>query len=65
MLALFNQVEASSLALLFWSKKDESWKFCVDYRALNDATVPDKYPITVIGDLLEELCGCNTPVPYR
>lgn len=41
--------------ILFQKKQDGSLRMCVDYRALNKATVKNKYPVPLVQDLMDRL----------
>ena len=38
-------------------KKDGAWRFCIDFRKLNDVTHKDAYPLPRIDETLESLSG--------
>ena len=41
--------------LLFQKKYDDSLRMCVDYKALNKATIKNKYPIPLVVELFNRL----------
>jgi len=52
-----NSPYASGLVLV--RKKDRSLRVCVDYRGINKLTVPDKYPMPRIDELLDRVGECK------
>ncbi|WVZ71237.1 hypothetical protein U9M48_019849 [Paspalum notatum var. saurae] len=46
-----------AFSVLFVDKKDGTRRMCVDYRALNDVTIKNKYPLPRIDDLFDQLPG--------
>lgn len=46
-----------SSPVLLVPKKNGSYRMCVDYRELNSNTVPDRFPLPLISDLIARLGG--------
>jgi hypothetical protein len=45
--------------VLFVEKKDGTKRMCIDYRALNEVTIKNKYPLPRIEDLFDQLKGAS------
>ncbi|GKB01522.1 putative reverse transcriptase domain-containing protein [Tanacetum coccineum] len=42
-------------SVLFVKKKDDSFKMCIDYKELNKLTIKNRYPLSRIDDLFDQL----------
>jgi hypothetical protein len=45
--------------VLFVEKKDGTKRMCIDYEALNEVTIKNKYPLLRIEDLFNQLRGVS------
>jgi hypothetical protein len=45
--------------VIFVPKKDGTQRLCVDYRALNEVTIKNKYLLPRIDDLFDQLRGVH------
>jgi hypothetical protein len=45
--------------VIFVEKKDDTKRMCIDYRALNEVTIKNKYPLPRIEDLFDQLRGAR------
>ena len=46
-------------SVLFVKKKDGTMRMCMDYRQLNKLTVKNKYPLSRIDDLFDQVKGAT------
>lgn len=45
--------------VLLVRKKDNTWRFCIDYQQLNAFMVKNKHPMPIVEELIDELAGAN------
>ena len=45
--------------ILFVKKKDGTLRLCIDYRALNNVTIKNKYPLPLMEELFDRVAGCQ------
>nr|GEX22594.1 hypothetical protein [Tanacetum cinerariifolium] len=50
---------AAGAPILFVKKKDGSFRMCIDYRELNNLTVKNRYPLSRIDGLFDQLLGSS------
>jgi hypothetical protein len=56
---IYGQAPRLGPPLSFMEKKDGTRRMCIDYQALNEVTIKNKYPLPRIEDLFDQLRGAS------
>nr|GEZ49480.1 putative reverse transcriptase domain-containing protein [Tanacetum cinerariifolium] len=56
---IFPRLSPWGAPMLFVKKKDESFCMCIDYREPNKLTIKNRYPLSRINDLFDQLQGSS------